>query len=87
MGMNDRETAAIERMSEVSKREETAETMMEVKDSTSEEDEVRLGYILNACDQVQERVVEIVKMMFDNIAIEKVERMKKWDYCSTLQKG
>ena len=47
-----------------------------MKVSGQENDEMRLGYIQNACDLVQERVIEIVIMMLDKSAHECDESVK-----------
>ena len=44
--------------------------MKEMKDSTPGEDGVRLRYIMDACDEVRMRVIEIVRMMFERRANE-----------------
>ena len=72
MRMEGRAIAANERMNEMPEREEIVKAMKEMRDSAPGEDGVRLRYILNACDEVRERVIEIVRMMFD-------KRANEWD--------
>ena len=40
----------------------------EINDSTPGEDRVRLGHRQNTCDEVQHRMIKVVKMMFDKRA-------------------
>ena len=87
MRMDDRATAANERMNEMPEREEIVKAMKEMKDSAPGEDGVRLGYIQNACEEVRERVIEIVRMMFDKRANEWDERAKSGIIVPLFKKG
>jgi len=55
----------LQRMNEMPEREEIVKAMKEKKDSVPGEEGVRLGYKQNTCEEVRERVIEIVRMMFD----------------------
>ena len=68
MRTDDKSTAANERMDEMTEEEKALKATKEMKDSAPGEDRVRSGYILNACDEAPERVIEIVKMIFDERA-------------------
>ena len=56
-------------------RAEIERAMKDMKDSSPGEDGVRLRYIMDACDEVRMRVIEIVRMMFER-------RANEWDECT-----
>ena len=87
MRMNDRAIAANERMNEMPDREEIVEAMREMKDSAPGEDGVRLRYIVNAYDEVRERVIKIERMMFERRANEWDERAKRGIIVPLFKKG
>ena len=58
--------------------------MKDMKDSSPGKDGVRLQYIVDACEEVRMRVIEIVRMMFERRANE-CDQCAKWDYHPTLQ--
>lgn len=63
---------ANELLNEVPEREEIERAMNEMKESAPGEDGVRIGYIRLACEEVKERVIEMVREMFD-------KRADRWD--------
>ena len=63
------------------------EAMKEMRDSAPGEDGVRLRYIQSACDEVRERVIEIVRMMFDKRANEWDESAKSGIIVPLFKKG
>ena len=87
MRMNDRAIAANERMNEMPDREEIVKAMREMKDSAPGEDGVRLRYIMNACEEMRERVNEIVRRMFERRANEWDERAKSGIIVPLFKKG
>ena len=62
---NDRAREANERLNEMPESEEIMRAMKEMKESAPGEDGVRVGYILKACREVKEVVIEIVRWMFE----------------------
>ena len=55
-------------MNEVPEREEIEEAMKDMSESAPGEDGVRIGYIRNACERVKERVIDMVRDMFESKA-------------------
>ena len=53
--------------------------MEEIKDPAPEEVGVRLRYAQNACDEVQDRVIEFVKNMFEKEHLNEI-RMRKVEF-------
>ncbi|KAI8519281.1 hypothetical protein Bbelb_025380 [Branchiostoma belcheri] len=68
-------------------REEIEEAMKEMTDSAPGEDGVRLRYILDACEEVQERVIEIVRFMFEKRANEWEASVKSGIMVPLFKKG
>ena len=73
--VDDKAIGMDERMNEMSEWEETVEAMQQMEDSASGKDVMSRGYIQTACDDVQVRVIEIVRMNFD-------VRVNEWADCS-----
>ena len=69
---DERAIEANELLNETPEREEIMQAMSDIRESAPGEDGVRIGYIMNACDVVIDRVIEIVQMMFE-------ERADRWD--------
>ena len=70
---NDRRAIeANERLNEMPEREEIVEVMNEMRESAPGEDGVRIGYIRKACQEIKDRVIEIVQEMFE-------VRADRWD--------
>ena len=65
---DDRAIEANERLNETLQTEESLKAMNEMKDSAPGEDGSRLKCIYSACQEVQMRVIERVKMMFEKRA-------------------
>ena len=59
---------ANEMLNETPEEEEIEAAMKEIKDSAPGKDQVRMRYIRGACQDVKERVVKMIKFMFDNRA-------------------
>ena len=74
-------------MNDMHESEEIMKAMKETRESTPGEDDVRLSYIMNACDEVRERVIEFVSMIFDIRAIEWAVSSKSGITVLILQKG
>ena len=71
---DDRANEANDLLNEMPEREEIEKAMEEMKDSAPGEDGVRLRYIKEACEEVKEKVIETVQMMFERNANE-------WEKC------
>ena len=63
---------ANDRLNETPNREEILKAIEEIKESAPGEDEVRIGYIKMACNEVREKIIELVQKMF-------TVRADKWD--------
>ncbi|KAI8486755.1 hypothetical protein Bbelb_355030 [Branchiostoma belcheri] len=78
---------ANEMLNRVPEREEIEEAMKEMTDSAPGEDGVRLRYILDACEEVQERVIETVRFMFEKRANEWEASVKSGIMVPLFKKG
>ena len=68
-------------------REKIEETMKEMRESAPGEDEIRMCYLKEECEEVKEALIGMVQFMFE-------ERAHKWDewlkggvMCSLFKKG
>jgi len=78
---------ANERMNEDVSREEVIAAMKEMKDSAPGEDEVRLIFIREACEEVKEAVIEMVQCMFEKRADQWNESLKVGLIAPLFKKG
>ena len=85
--MDGRAIVANDRLNVMPEREEIVKAMNEMKDSAPGEDGVRLRYISEACLEVREKVIEIVKMMFEKRANEWDESAKSGIIVPLFKKG
>ena len=64
----DRAREANDLINEEPQEEEIEDTMKEVKDSAPGEDNIRMSYIWHSCREIKEKVVQMVKFMFNHRA-------------------
>jgi len=84
---DERAKEANEWMNETPEREEIETAMKEMKESAPGEDGVRIGYIRYACEEMKERVIRMVQMMFETRADRWEESVKVGIMVPLYKKG
>ena len=84
---NEEAIEANRRMNEIPGREEVMKAMKDMRESAPGEDGVRIGYIKNACDEMKEAVIELVRKMFASRASEWSEVLKSAVIVPLFKKG
>ena len=84
---DDRATEANECMNEPPTTEEVQEVMKEMKDSSPGDDGVRMKYIWQACQEIKDRVIILVKEMFMRNASEWDDSLKVGVIIPLFKKG
>ena len=85
--MDEKAREANEMMNESLTREEIVEAIGEIKESAPGMDEVRIGYIRNACEEVKDAVIGMVQFMFEKRAHKWDEVLKTGMMCPLFKKG